>query len=415
MTKIAVVGGGASGLVAAIYASGTNNKVTILERNPICGKKLLVTGNGRCNYGNVDQDLKHYHSNNAELLNKIITDTALVEIFNFFTSLGIVPKIKNGYYYPFSNQASTVRNALLLELDKRHVEIKNQFLVNSIKKINNKFIIASPVEALEFDKVIIATGSNASIKEPIEKTGYDLALSFGHTIIKPLPALVQLKMSPTTKYLKEWAGIRTDAIVTLYEDNHKIKEELGEVQLTDYGISGICIFNLSRFVSRGLSENKKEVITINFLPFLNTNDKSKVLKWLDEQNKITNKRTLKQLLEGTLNDKLVKVILKESNIDNQKSWLALTNLEKESLVTNLVSFKSEIIKTNNMLSAQVCTGGVSLKEINPLTMESLKVSNLYFTGEVLDVDGDCGGYNLTFAWLTGKLAGLSCKEGDNCD
>lgn len=412
MSKVAVIGGGASGLVAAIYASA-NNKVTILEKNLNCGKKILATGNGKCNYGNIDQNLEHYHSNNEELLGTIITDVALTEISKFFKSLGIIPKIKNGYYYPFSNQASTIRNALFLEAGKRNIQIKTQFLVDDIKKINNKFLVKSKTETLEFDKVIIATGSIASQKPTSDKTGYDFALSFKHQLVKPLPALVQLKLK--ANYLKEWAGIRTDVIVSLYEDNKKIKEETGEIQLTDYGISGICVFNLSRFVSRGLSVNKKEVVKINFLPFIKSNDITECLEWLEEQNKITNSRTIKELLEGILNDKLVKVILKESNIDNNQRWIDLSKTKKEDLITKLITFTVEVKETNNIMNAQVCTGGVKLSEINTNTMESKKVKNLYFAGEVLDVDGDCGGYNLTFAWITGRQAGLSCVKGDNYD
>ena len=415
MSKIAIIGGGASGLVAAIYASSPNNQVTILEKNLICGKKILVTGNGKCNYGNTDQDLSHYHSDNEEMLSKIITDRALIEIFNFFKSLGIIPKIKNGYYYPFSNQASTIRNALLLEVEKRKINIKTQFLVNNIKKVNNKFLVESLEEKEEFDKVIIATGSLASIKQKEEVTGYNMAVSLGHTLIEPLPALVQLRLDQNANYLKKWAGIRTDVVISLYEDGKKIKEESGEIQLTNYGISGICVFNISRFASRGLSENKKETVKINFLPFIASNDKDYPLKWLDEQASIIKNRTIKELLEGILNEKLVKVFLEESKLNGKEKWTNLTESKKEQLIKNLTSFEVKIIKTNDLINAQVATGGVPLSEINPHTMESLKVKNLYFTGEVLDVDGDCGGYNLTFAWITGYLAGLSSKEGDNYD
>ena len=260
MKHIVIVGGGAAGLISAIHTKTSTNKVTILERNSQCGKKILATGNGKCNYWNIDQNIKHYHSNNEELLEQIITKEIQDKVINFFNSLGIVPKIKNGYYYPFSNQATTIKNALLTEVNEKDIEIRQDFLVESIEKEDNHFIIISSNEIIKADKVIIATGSCASPKTGSDGIGYKLLKRLSHTVIEPKPALVQLKT--TGNFLKEWAGIRTDVKVSLYENDKLIKEESGEIQLTDYGISGICVFNLSRFISRGLLDNKKEEKTV---------------------------------------------------------------------------------------------------------------------------------------------------------
>ena len=396
--RIGIIGGGAAGMVAAIACSNENNEVIIFERNQECGKKILITGNGRCNYWNLDQDLIHYESSTPELKKLLIDNSNCV--LDFFDSLGIVPKIKNGYYYPFSNQASTIKNALLLELKNKNVQIKNNFLVNNIKRTNNSFIVSSDDENVIVDKLVLATGSKASPKTGSDGYGYDLLKSWGHTIIKPLPALVQLKS--TGEYLNIWNGVRTDCDVSQYEDNKFIRKESGEIQLTNYGISGICVFNLSNYVTRGLDNKKREDIYINFLPFISTDYN----EWFIEQTKITNK-SLYELLRSVLNDKVVEVIFKISSISRKKKYIDLT-LDEQKLIINLTTnFKVNIIGSNSFDSSQVCSGGVLLSEINLDTMESKLVNNLYIIGELLDLTGDCGGYNLGIAWRTGIRAGSS--------
>lgn len=404
MKHIVIVGGGAAGLISAIYAKTNDNKVTIIERNSSCGKKILATGNGKCNYWNSDQDLNHYHSSNNEMLQEIITDEVKEETLNFFNNLGIVPKIKNGYYYPFSNQATTIKNALLREIERKQIEIKHDFLINKIIKQDNYFILEGNNELIKADKVILATGSCASPKTGSDGIGYKLLRRFNHNIIAPCPALVQLKT--TGNYLKDWAGIRTDVKVSLYENNTFIKEESGEIQLTDYGISGICVFNLSRFISRGLLDNKKEEVVINFLPFI-TNKPHEYLS-----NLFNNSNSIKCQLEGILNNKLVSVILKESKLNENISFNNLSETEQNNLIEKLTNFKVIVLGTNDFDQAQVCSGGLPLTEINPKTLESTLVKNLYIVGELLDVDGDCGGYNLGFAWMSGILAGKDCSKND---
>ena len=406
MERIVIIGGGASGLVTGIYAKNDDNEVIILERNSECGKKLLVTGNGKCNYWNEDQSLSHYHSENNELISEIITFDNQKEILNLFNKLGIIPKIKQGYYYPFSNQAETVREALIKEVNKKNIEIKTNYLVENVKRNKNKFVITSINEKIEADKVIISTGSFASPKTGSTGMGYHFLSKLGHSIIEPLPALVQLIAK--FPYLKDWKGIRTDVILKLEEDEKIIAEDKGELQLTDYGISGICTFNLSSYVSRGLKNNKEEIIHINFLPFLK--EDSNIMKWFDDRNKLLNNPTLYELLNPILNYKLVKIILKVSRLQGGLSWDDLFEEEQLTLVENLINFKLEIINTKSFDNAQCCSGGIPLTEIDLKTMESLKVKNLYITGELLDINGDCGGYNLSLAWISGMLAGRASKE-----
>jgi len=398
MKDVVVIGGGASGLVAAIFAANGGRRVTILERNNVCGKKILVTGNGRCNYWNEDMDISYYFSNDLDVLEKIITDDNKKCILDFFDILGIIPNVKNGYYYPFSNQAASIKNALLIEANLLGIEIITDFRVTEIVKKEN-FIINPSKEHIEAKNVIISTGSKAASYTGSDGIGYVLAKSLNHTIIKPLPSLVQLKGNE--KYFKKWAGVRSLVNVSLYENDKKIKEEYGEIQLTDYGISGVCVFNISGYVSKGLSCGKRESVVIDFMPWLEVD----INKWLKKQSSKVKGRTVSELLEGFLNFKLVKVILEKSNISLSSLFSDLSDKQIENLSYNLKCFTLNIVGTNSFDKAQICSGGVLLKEINPKTMESLKVRGLYFTGEILDVAGDCGGYNLGFAWISGMLAG----------
>lgn len=398
---VAVIGGGAAGLVAAIYAS-KKNKVILIEKNEQCAKKILVTGNGKCNYWNSDQSISHYHSRNMELIENLNTEDNRQEILSFFEKIGIVPLIKNGYYYPYSGTASSIKTALILELKRLNVEVRNNYFVKDIRKENDKFFITDEIESIVVDKVILATGSLAYYKDDSANVGYNIAKKFGHQLVKILPSLVQLQGNE--KYFKDWMGIRCNSIVSIYQDDNFIKSEEGEILLTDYGISGICVFNISGMAAKLLDEGKKAIVRINFVPWYKGNN---FANWLEERSKYIGERKIDEFFEGFLNYKLVHVILKVSNIDKNKSWNDLSLNEKNVLVNNLLSFSLNITGTNSFDKAQVCSGGVSTLDINKNTMESLIVPGLYFAGEIIDVDGDCGGYNLGFAFLSGMTAGVN--------
>lgn len=396
MCDIVIIGGGVSGIVSAIKSFNGRNRITILERNDKCLKKLLLTGNGRCNYFNDDISISNYHSMKEDLLDKVINSNNMSRVLDFYNELGIIPKIKNGYYYPFSNQASTVRDALMFEVMKLGISIKYNYLVEKIERSNNKFIIN---DSIVCDKVIIATGSCSYPKTGSDGMGYDFLRKFGHNIIKPLPALVQLNSD--FKYCRELSGIRSDVILSLYEDDEFISSSVGEVQLTDYGISGICTFNLSHFVTRGLDVGKKEVIKVNFLPFIKDN----YMEWFNTYSNKHNDKNIYMLLCNILNYKLVKVILKVCSIDNETYYNELDYNSRSLLIDNLTNFKFNIVSTKDFNFSQVCNGGVSLDEVNLSTFESLIVDGLYITGEVLDINGNCGGYNLICAVISGILVG----------
>ena len=401
MREVVVIGGGASGLTAAITAARNGKQVTILERNNKCGKKILITGNGRCNFWNEDQNLSHYNSSTKTLIKDFITEERQNSVLKFFDSLGIVSKTKNGYYYPFSNQAFTIENALLLECKKLNVEIINDITVEKIIK-QDCFIINPNKEKIKAKNIIIAAGSKAAPKTGSDGLGYALAKSFNHNIVTPLPSLVQLKGNE--KFFKNWSGIRTDVKASLLIDNKCIKTEEGEIQLTDYGISGICIFNLSGEAAIALNQNKNVTISINFMPF-----KDNPKDFLKTLNKNANHKTISELLEGFLHYKLVDIIIKKSQIKRNLLLNTLTDNELNNLIKTLTDFQIKIIETHTLDHAQVCSGGIPLTEINSETLESLKVKNLYFTGEIIDIDGDCGGYNLGWAWMSGIIAGKNVK------
>ena len=403
MKDVIIIGGGASGLVSAIYASKSGKEVILLEKNNNLGKKILLTGNGKCNYWNKDDNVNHYNTTNKDMLSDILSDKNRQETLSFFDNLGIIPKIRDGYYYPYSGQATSIQTALIKECQINNVKIITDCEVKDIKKDNDIFKVETTKGSFISKKIILSTGSYACPKTGSTGDGYIFSKKLGHTIIKPLPALVQLKANEP--YLKEWHGIRSDVSVTLYENKKEIKKEIGEIQLTNYGVSGICIFNLSSNISRGLYNNKKEEIKINFLyPFQITSEKE-FIKFMEERNLKVKNRTVSDLLDGLLNYKLINIILKLSKIKREDTWDIISNANKHILSNYLTEFTLNIIETNSFESSQTCTGGIPLSEINTNTMESLKCKNLYLTGELLDVDGECGGYNLAFAWITGMIAG----------
>ena len=408
MQEVIIIGGGASGLVAAINIARKGKKVTILEKNSACGKKILATGNGRCNYFNEDQNINHYRSKNHELINSVINQKNLDEVLSFFDSVGIVPKIKNGYYYPNSNQAVSIQNALLIEAKNLNIDIKTDTTVFNIKNEkdenqNNIFNVIANQGNFYARKVILATGTKASVKTEGNTLGYEFSKKFGHSCIKVLPALVQLRGNE--KYFKEWNGIRIDASITLYDNNSNvITKEIGEIQLTDYGVSGICAMNLSGRVSRMVSEGKRPYVSINFLDSLNIDDENKAKEFIDNRNKAIKNRNIVELLEGIINYKLLNVLLKNLNISNKCTWDEISFDNKKQFILSLINLKINITGTNSFDKSQVCSGGIPLNEIDLNTMESKIIKGLYIIGELLDVDADCGGYNLTWAWTTGIVS-----------
>ena len=398
--KTIIIGAGASGLSCAITLAKRGGDVLVLEKLSLSAKKILVTGNGRCNYWNDNFNNENFYSGNKMFIEEVNTLENRKGVLTFFDNLGIVPNIKNGYYYPYSMQASSIRDSLLFECKRLGIKIINDFDVVNVLKSDNKFIVKSIDKYYEADSLIIATGSYAYYKD--KTSGYNLCRKFGHKINAVLPSLVQLVGKDD--FYKDWQGVRSNVKVSIYVNGDLKKEETGEIMLTDYGISGICVFNLSGIANRALYNNDKVSVKIDFLPEIDD-----LKSFFDNRNNIISKRRMIDFFQGLINDKLVKIILLRSNISYDKYYDDLNDLEKDRLSEVIKKFYVEIIESKSYDNAQVCTGGVNVDEVNPNTMESKLCSNLYIIGEVLDVDGVCGGFNLGFAWLSGIIAGRSVK------
>ncbi len=388
MSKVIIVGGGASGLMCALNSKTNLNEVTILERNSIPGKKILMSGNGRCNFYNDDQDINRYHSESDKINYLLAESNRVLDVFN---SLGVKYSVKNGYYYPYSNKSETINNTLINECEKKGIEIKCDYEVTSIKKENDKFIINDEIEG---DILVLSTGSMSGINYD-NFYGYELLDSFNLNIIRPLPSLTKLVCDGS--FFNKWNGIRTKVVVSSFNNDELIKEEEGEILLTDYGISGICVFNISRDIVKLLDDGKNASVKINFLEDFS----------IDEL--FNNDLTIKETLDRVLDEKLVDVILNRYHVLGNKKYEELNNEEKNNLRHGLYAFELNVVDYKDFKSSQVTQGGLSLDELND-NFEVNSVPNLFVIGELLDIDGDCGGYNLTSAFLTALKASDKIKE-----
>lgn len=400
MKKIIVIGAGASGVVAAVEAKCDNNKVIVLEKNSEALKKLMITGSGRCNYFNEDFALDKYNVRNT-LLSKVINYEE--EFKSFFARIGIVPNIINGYYYPYSGSALSIKNALLNEARSKNVEFSYNYSVTKIEKINDKYLINDELYA---DKIIISAGSKAY---PITgSTGemYDILSSLKVKINPVMPALVQLKSD--SKICKKWPSLRVKAKLSLYVEDEFVTFSKGELQLTDYGISGICTFDISALAVNALRLNKKVNVSINFMPIDEITD---FKKFYLSRVKTLNDRNVLETLGAIINEKLLIELLNFYKIDPYLMNYDLSDEQIEKIKKALTDFKVNIIGSNDFSSSQVCQGGVDLDSVNEF-FGLKQMDGAFITGELLDVHGLCGGYNLAFAFISGMIAGRKAKIDD---
>lgn len=402
MSNVLIVGGGASGLAAGIFAARRGHKVTILEHKDKIGKKILATGNGKCNYTNLVQLPECYRSNDSSFPVKVLSVFGVHETLDFFRQLGIYPKERDGYIYPNSEQAASVVQVLEMELKRLKVNICLDVHVEHIQKNKNTFKLTTNRGEFTADKVILAAGGCASPNHGSDGSGYLLAKELGHKIVKPLPALVQLKSKE--KYFKTLAGVRTEAYIKLFVNDSFTAEEKGELLIAGYGVSGIPIFQLSRFAAKAISENKKVDLKIDFLPALNWKD---TFELITDRVKSNPKKTAEESMIGLFNNKLAFVMLNEAGIEPALFCEKVNKKNITDLVNQIKEWKIPISETNPFEQAQVSAGGVDTGQISPTTMESKLVKGLYLTGELVDVDGTCGGYNLQWAWSTGAVAGMN--------
>lgn len=409
MNKIAVVGGGASGLVAAIAAARMNHQaqITIYEKKDSAGKKILATGNGRCNLTNKDMRTSCFRSENILFVENVLGKFGYEDTIAFFDSLGLMTKSRGYYVYPLSDQASTVLELLKLELKRLHVNICTDMQITEINPVSGGFSIKTDKDKKmkKADAVILACGGKANSKLGSDGSGYTLAKSLGHSMVPVVPALVQLKVKnhPFAKA----SGVRTDAGVTAICNGKEMASDHGELQITAYGISGIPVFQISRYIARALYEKHPAKVRIDFLP---GQTEDQLLTLLLQRKKGRESMTCADYLIGIFHQKLIPRFLEQARIRMHTKVEELSMQQIESLVQVVKNTVVTIETTNGFDNAQVCAGGIRTEEIDVDTMESKYIKNLYLTGELLDVDGICGGYNLQWAWATGYLAGVAAAR-----
>ena len=404
MTETAIIGGGAAGVMAALSVSSPHMHVTIFEKKDRILKKLLATGNGRCNYTNINADISGYFGQNIEAIESVLLAFTPQDTINFFRSIGIEPKYReNGRVYPLSDQSSSVVDALRFKLAALNCDIKTNFNTINIEKHTNKFTIYSESgEVVQADKLIITAGGMASPELGSNGSGFKLAKGFGHTITDLSPVLVQLKTDPDA--IKGMQGIKMECLISAWNDTNLITQEEGELLFTDYGISGNAVFNISYIIP----QYKTLTFNIDFLPSVSMQELNNILQ---QRRNNLNYLTLENFLTGMINKKLGQLIIKKSGLDKLSLPVAsLKNENLENIAKEIKSYKIKILGTAGFKNAQVTAGGIPLAEINIKTLESKKVKNLYFAGEILDVFGKCGGYNLQWAWASGYIAGLNARN-----
>ncbi len=399
---VAVIGGGAAGLMAAITAARMGVSVVILEQKEKTGKKILSTGNGKCNYTNERQGISYYRGENPAFVVSVMEQFGFAETVAFFEEIGITPKVKNGYYYPASEQASAVLEVLHLEANYLRIREVCDCKIKNIKQTQKGFFIETSAGNFTGECVIFATGLLAAPKTGSDGSAFPLLEKFGHHFIEIVPALVPLYAKQS--FFKQIAGIRIEGLARLYIGKKEIASERGELQLTDYGVSGIPVFQLSRFATKALKQGKKVHLLIDFLP---DKTKEETIILLEKRlHKIEQKKTMSECLVGLFPKKLAEVLLKEAGISLGDVPKKLEYGKIEALAEVIKSLYVDITGSKSFEQAQVCAGGIDTREINPNTMESKLISGLYFAGELVDIDGMCGGYNLQWAWSSGYVAGF---------
>ena len=398
MTDVIVIGGGASGMIAALTAAENGRSVVLLERQSRVGRKLLATGNGRCNLTNYHVSPDHYHGEDssfcAHALRAFDTGTTL----QYFASLGLLTVSEDsGRVYPMSNMAGSVLDVLRYALERPGIRVCTGQAVTAVKRIAEGFTVRTETEVFAARKVILAAGGAAGSKVGGVMDGYQLAKNLGHHRTQLYPSLVQLKTDPT--YPRALKGIKAECGIAIRRDNASVAENRGEVLFTEYGVSGPAIFDLSRAVSTG---GEGLYCVLNFFPDW---DLEEVLHWLHLRRQTMAAHEASTLLVGSCHTRLGQMLCKAAGFTSQRA-ADLTDSDLERIARQVKRFALPITGTCGFDQAQVTAGGLRTEEFHPETLESRVVPGLYACGEVLDVDADCGGFNLQWAWSSGHLAGL---------
>lgn len=399
---VGIIGGGASGMAAAL-AAAENPKVQVIlfERQARLGRKLQATGNGRCNLTNRHADGSGYHGEDPAFVRCAMASFSVAQTLQWFSSLGLFTvEEASGRVYPYSDQANSVVDVLRFALEKENILLKTGFEVSRLRRSGNGFTIEGNGETVACDRVIVACGGLAGTKLGGTMSGYQLLRSMGHKVTKLRPALVQLKCG--WNGVTALKGVRANCHAAIYRDGKLHSESSGELQFTQYGLSGPVIFEISRDACEGKGTWS---CRLDFLPHISENH---LLSELDRRRK-THLPT-EELLTGILHNRLGRVLSKAAGISANGRIADLTQEDLADVCRSVKAFEVTLTEPLGMDSAQVTAGGVLTAGFDPETMESRIVPWLYACGEVLDIDGDCGGYNLQWAWSSGRCAGLNAGK-----
>ena len=394
---IGIIGGGASGMAAALAASENKDaQILLLERQARVGRKLQATGNGRCNLTNLHAGKSGYHGEDASFADYAISQFGPEKTLEWFRSLGLFTVAEeSGRVYPYSDQANSVVDVLRFALEKPNITVKLGFEVEKVKKTGTVFQVESRDESLECDKLIIACGGLAGTKLGGSMSGYKLLRSLGHKSTKLRPTLVQLKSG--WNGVAALKGVRTNCHAAVVRNGEVFSESTGELQFTEYGLSGPVIFEVSRDACQGGGD---WLCHLDFLPHL---EEEMVMAELLRRRE-TN-LPASELLTGILHNRLGRVLTQAAQISSNRQIAELSDYQLSQLAKLTKCFEVTLTEPMGMDSAQVTAGGIVTSQFDNTTMESCLVPGLYACGEVLDIDGDCGGYNLQWAWSSGYLAG----------
>ena len=400
---IGIIGAGASGMAAALAAAEQPGvQVILLERQARVGRKLQATGNGRCNLSNIYAGGKGYHGEEVSFVQPAIVAMDPTRTLSWFRSLGLFTVTEDtGKVYPYSDQANSVVDVLRLALVKPNIDLRTGFEVQKISRGESGFALTNGEETIFCDKLIVACGGLAGTKLGGTMSGYKLLGKLGHRSTRLRPSLVQLKSA--WGGLASLKGVRANCNVKIYNNDNLHAESSGELQFTDYGLSGPVIFEVSRDACQG---NGRWTAKLDFLPAFTAQDlQAELLR------RASTDLPMEELLTGILHNRLGRVLTKAAGVKNKLAVKELDGMEIAAIVASVKDFEVVLTEPMGMDSAQVTAGGVITKDFDPYTMESKLVSGLYACGEVLDIDGDCGGYNLQWAWSSGYLAGKSAGGG----
>ena len=441
---IGIIGGGAAGVMTAILLARKGFFVTVLEKNDKIGKKLLITGNGRCNLTNRYASEDHYFSRSLNLTGEILKRFPVETTLDTFESMGIsVRELENGKMYPYSLEAKTVVKAFLYEMEHlgirviysanvKKIEKQNKWLVTYERKSEEKVIKDSDakrqaasrkaktadknnpprdvqIENLRFDKIVLCTGGMSYAVSGSDGSGYELAKKHGHTLLAPIPAIVQLVMNEKQfPYYKHLQGTKTEAQIALYCGSKRLRSERGELLFAAYGVSGPPILLLS--TAAAYAQGKPLTLRVNFFPEM---EERELVDFLKEKMDRVPYYTIEHLLEMFLPNRLIGVLLKQCHISANVLAEDIKNGEFQKILRFLTCLQLEVDKPYQWQQAQVTAGGISCREVSADTLESKKAEGLFFAGEVLDIDGDCGGFNLQWAWSSAMTVAEAIEKGVN--